>query len=255
MSETSARAIRCARALGSREPKTGAGAAPATVGVGGPDRSCVAPPPGAAPCAAGADGPDARGAGGAGGAGGLGGAAGAGADGAACTAGCGAGGAVGCGRTGDCGCAGAACAGAGCADPAAGSVAWGCAAGAVCTACCAGADAAALATVGAVCADCADCAKGACAAPLRAPLRVTANVALQRAQRARTPAAGTRAGSTRNTVSQLGQRMFIAPSKPLTHLRWPASGHRILRHPTGGRPRRQNRAVSWRTSSSRLPVH
>jgi hypothetical protein len=229
MSETSARAIRCARALGSREPKTGAGAAPATVGVGGPDRSCAAPPPGAAPCAGGADGACARGA--AWGAGGAGRAAGAGADGAAWAAGGGAGGGV----------------GAGCAR---------CAGPAVCAGGCAGAEAIAVVTAGAVGLGAA-CAGAACAgaAPLRAPLRVTANVALQRAQRARTPAAGTRAGSTRNTVSQLGQRMFIAPSKPLTHLRWPVSGHRILRHPTGGRPRRQNRAVSWRTSSSRLPVH
>jgi hypothetical protein len=44
------------------------------------------------------------------------------------------------------------------------------------------------------------------------PSRCTPNTALQTEQRARTPASGTLAGSTRNTVAQLGQVTFIALS-------------------------------------------
>lgn len=44
------------------------------------------------------------------------------------------------------------------------------------------------------------------------PSRCTPNTALQTEQRARTPASGTLAGSTRNTVAQLGQVTFIGLS-------------------------------------------
>ena len=44
------------------------------------------------------------------------------------------------------------------------------------------------------------------------PSRCTPKTALHTEQRARTPASGTLAGSTRNTVAQLGQVTFIALS-------------------------------------------
>src|SRR5438093_773314 len=79
-------------------------------------------------------------------------------------------------------------------------------------------------------------AAGATAA-VSAPDAGTGNTLLHTAQRARTPPAGTLAGSTRYTVPHAGQVTFTAG-----RLR-PARGR------GGGRPRTPTPAASWRNSS------
>src|SRR5213076_786329 len=74
-------------------------------------------------------------------------------------------------------------------------------------------------------------------AAVSAPDADTGNTLLHTAQRARTPPAGTLAGSTRYTVPHAGQVTFTAG-----RLR-PARGR------GGGRPRTPTPAASWRNSS------
>lgn len=102
------------------------------------------------------------------------------------------------------------------------------------------------------------CAAGAVASPEaragtagRSPGRRTSNVLRQTEQRARTPLSGTRAGLTRNSVSQEGHLTFIR--RPARALRpWMRSPPPRPARPAAGPPRTPSPAGFSRTSSSPL---